>query len=75
MQRQIVDARRQVHVVGDRAPTRLEAEQFDIEARHGVQVAGRRAPDGEGLRGTTDVVFSIHGIALKCRIEIDSYAT
>ncbi len=39
MQRQIIDARREVHVVGIRLPLDREAEQVDVETLHRVEIA------------------------------------
>ena len=53
MQRQVVVSRRQVHVVRIGLPFDLEPEQIDVEALHGIQLAGvERQVAKTGVGGT-----------------------
>src|SRR2546425_11610254 len=53
MQRQVVVSRRQVHVVGIGLPFDLKPEQIDVEALHGIQLAGvERQMAKSGVGGT-----------------------
>ena len=50
VQREVVDPRRQVHVVGIGLPLDRESQQIDVEALHRVQIVDAAAPGGAAPR-------------------------
>ena len=59
MQREIVDARREIDVVGVRLPLDLESQHVDVETLHRRRAGEHRAPDVAGPRGKDVAAFCI----------------